>query len=103
MDSSPATSAPVDALVRCLLVSGMSIASMDLLSYLEPLPMHQLLLHEARSIRDWLSTDRDQLLAVVHRDMHIARHNVAELTRYLDQHSAHLSTCAGAMADSLPL
>ena len=138
VDNSPATSLPVDALVRPLTpanrslrflesgafgppqistvssraaVSGMSIASMDLLSYLDPLPMDRLLLHEARSIRDWPSMVRDQLHAVAHRDIHVARHNVAKLTRhnvakltrYLDLQSAHLAACAGAMDDSLPL
>ena len=107
VDNSPAMSAPVDALVQPLApanrslrflesgvfgppqistvssraaVSGMYIASMDLLSYLEPLPMDRLLLHEARSIRAWPSMDRDHLLAVAHREIHVA----AELTRYLD-------------------
>ena len=46
--------------------------------------MDRLLLHEARSVRDWPSTDRDQLLAVAHRDIHVARQNVADLTRNLD-------------------
>ena len=47
-------------------VPGMSIASLDLLSHIEPLPMDCLLLHEASSIREWSSTDREQLLAVAH-------------------------------------
>ena len=82
VDNSPAASAPVDALVRPLTpanrslqflesgafgppqistvssrvaVSGMSIASMDLLSYLEPLPMDRLLLHETNYSR-WRMT-----------------------------------------------
>ena len=82
---------------------GMSKASMDLLSHIEPLPMDRLLLHEAHSVREWPSTDRKQLLAVAHRDIHVAHHNVAEMTRYLDLHSAQLSACAGAMNDNLPL
>ena len=110
VDHSPASSSPVDALVRPLTpattslrflesgafgppqintvsprtaVSGMSIASMDLLSFLKLLPMDRLLLHEAWSVRDWPSTDWDQLLAVAHRDIHVARQNVADLTGYL--------------------
>ena len=62
--------------------------------------MDRLLLHEARSMP---STDRDQLLAVAQRDIYVARHNLAELTRNLDLQSAHLAACAGAMDDSLPL
>ena len=65
--------------------------------------MDWLLLHEALSVRDWRSTDRDQLLAVAHQDIHVARQNVADLTRYLDVQSAHLAACAGAGDDSLPL
>ena len=84
-------------------MSGMSVASMDLISFLDPLPMDRLLLHEVSSIRDWPSIDLDHLLAVAHRDMHVTRHDVAELTRYLDIYSAHLSSCAGAMDESLPL
>ena len=65
--------------------------------------MDRFLLHEARSVRDWPSTERDQLLAVAHRDIHVARQNVADLTRYLNIQSAHLAACAGAGDDSLPL
>ena len=65
--------------------------------------MDRLLLHEVHAARGWPSTDRDEILVVAHRDLHVARHNVAELTRYLDLHYAHLSSCAGAMDNSLPL
>ena len=64
--------------------------------------MDRLVLHDARVVRDWPSADRDQLLAVVHRDLHVARRNVAELTRYLDDQAAHLAACAGAGEDKLP-
>ena len=117
MDHSPATSSTVDAIVRLLTpankslrfntissratVSGMSIASMDLISYLEPLPMDRLVLHEVRSVCAWPSTDRDQLLAVAHRDIHVVRQNVADLTRYMGIQYAHLAACAGD--DSVPL
>ena len=84
-------------------VPDLSVASLDLLTFLEPLPMDRLLLHEVHATRGWPSTDWDQILAVAHRDLHVARHNVAELTRYLDLHYAHLSSCAGAMDNSLPL
>ena len=69
--------------------------------------MDRLLLHEACLVREWPSTDQEQLLAVAHRDIHVARHNVAEITHYLDLHSAQLSACraacTGAMNESLPL
>ena len=53
--------------------------------------MDRLLWHKARSVPEWPSADRNQLLAVT------------EMTRYLDIHSAQLSTCAGAMDGTLPL
>ena len=84
-------------------VPGMSIASMDLLSHIEPLPVDRLLLYEVCSVREWPSADRDQLIVVVHSDIHVARHNVAEMTSYLYLDSAQLSACAGAMDDTLPL
>ena len=34
-------------------VPGMCIASTDLLSYIDPLPMDRLALHDARAVRDW--------------------------------------------------
>ena len=84
-------------------VTDMSIASMDLLSHIKPLTMDRLLLHKACSAREWPSADRDQLLAVAHHDIHVARQNLADMTRYLDIHSAQLSACAGAMDGTLPL
>ena len=65
--------------------------------------MDRLALHDARAVRDWPAEDRTQLLAVAHRDLHVARRNVAELTRYLDDQAAHLSICAGAAEDIIPL
>ena len=84
-------------------VPGLCIASTDLLSYIDPLPMDWLDLHSARAVRDWPSADREQLLVVAHRDLHVTRRNVAELTRYLDDQAAHLAVCAGAEDDRLPL
>ena len=82
---------------------GICIASEDLLSYIDPLPMDRLILHDAQVVRGWLSTERDQLLAVAHLDVHVARRNVADITRYLDIHYAHLAAYAGAGDDSIPL
>ena len=64
--------------------------------------MDRLALHDARAVH-WPSADRDQLLAVAHRDLHVARRNVAELTRYLDNQAAHLAAYAGSEEDLLPL
>ena len=50
-----------------------------------------------------LPRDRDQILAVAGRDLTVARHNLAELTRYLDVHAAHLASCARGDDDSIPL
>ena len=36
-----------------------------------------------------------QILAVAHRDLRVARQNIAELQLYVDDHAAHLSNCAG--------
>ena len=37
------------------------------------------------------------------RDLTVARRNLAELTRYIDIHAAHLATCAGESDDNIPL
>ena len=42
-------------------------------------------------------------LAVAHRDLYIARRNVAELTRYLDDQAAQLAVYADAGDESVPL
>ena len=54
-------------------------------------------------MRSWPAAARDELLAVAHRDLAVARRNVADFTSYLDQHSAYFAACAGAMDDTLPL
>ena len=84
-------------------VSSVSLASSDLLSYVEPLPLDQLVFHSADTVRSWPAAARDELLAVAHRDMAVARCNLADLTLYLDNQSTHLAACAGAMDNSIPL
>ena len=84
-------------------VSSVSIASTDLLYYVEPLPLDQLVCHSAHTVWSWPTVAREELLAVAHWDMALARRNLADLTRYLDLHSAHLAACSGAMEDTLPL
>ena len=46
---------------------------------------------------------RKQILAVAGRDLSVARRNLAELTRYVDMHAAHLATCTGSADDRIPL
>ena len=87
----------------CVAVPGMRIASTDLLSFIDPLPMDRLALFDNNTVRDWPAEDRHQLLAVAHRDIHIARSNFANLTQYLDNQAAQLAVCAGAGDDNVPL
>ena len=81
-------------------VSSASIASTELQSIIETLPMDQLVCHTPRSIQ---TAARDEILAVAHRYLTVARRNVAEFTKYLNMHSAHLAACAGAINDTVPL
>ena len=84
-------------------VSSVSLGSTDLLYYVEPLPLDQLLYHDIQTVRAWPDAARDELLAVAHRDVAVARRNLADMTRYLDMHTAHLAAFSGALNDSLPL
>ena len=61
-------------------VSGISLGSTDLLQYIDPLLMDQLLYHEVQAVRAWPESARDELLAVAQRDVTIARRNLAEFT-----------------------
>ena len=65
--------------------------------------MDQLLYHEVQAVRAWPESARDELLAVAQRDVTVVRQNLAELTRYVDIHAAHLAACSGALDDSIPL
>ena len=42
--------------------------------------------HAPRSVQSWPTAARDEILAVAHRDLAVARRNVAEFTHYLDLH-----------------
>ena len=84
-------------------VSNVSLASSDLLAYVEPLPLDQLMFHSTDTVRSWPVAARDEVLAVAHRDMAVARRNLAELTQYLDNQSTHLAACTRVMDDSIPL
>ena len=61
-------------------VSSVSLASTDLLYYVEPLLLVQLVCHSADTVRSWPAAGRDELLAIAHRDMAVARRNMADLT-----------------------
>ena len=80
-----------------------SIASTDLQTFIDPLPLDNLICYGASTVQSWPARDRDQILAVAGRDIAVARHNVAELTRYLDVHAAHLATCLRSDDDNIPL
>ena len=54
-------------------------------------------------MRAWPESAYSELLAVAQHDVAIARQNLAELTRYVDIHAAHLAACSGALDDSIPL
>ena len=84
-------------------ISGMCIMSTDLLSFIDPLPMDRLALHNYSIARYWPAEDKHQLLAVAHRDLHVARRNVADLTRCLDDQAVQLAVYAGAGEDTIPL
>ena len=84
-------------------VSSVSLASSDVLCYVEQLPLDQLVFHSADTVRSWPAAARDELLTVAHWDIAVARRNLADLTLYLDNQSVHLVACAGAMDNTIPL
>ena len=84
-------------------VPGTCIASTYLLTFIDPLLMDRLALHDHHTARDWPAEDRRQLLAVAHRDLYVARRNVADLTRYIDDQAAQLTVYADAGDESVPL
>ena len=86
-------------------VSGSSIASPELQEFVELLPLDQLICHTPVAVQAWPTAAREEVLAVAHRhrDLAVARRNVADFTHYLDLHAAHLAACVGALDDSAPL
>ena len=80
-----------------------SIASLDLQTFIDPLPLDQLICYSADTVRSWPTEDREQILVVASRDLTVARRNLAELTRYVDIHAVHLATCTGGSDDTIPL
>ena len=84
-------------------VPDLCIASSNLLSLMDPLPMDRLSRHTVASIRSWPAADRHNILAVANRDVRVVRQNLAELQLYFDDHAAHLANCASADDDSIAL
>ena len=84
-------------------VSSSSIASLELQTFVEPLLLDQLICHTPGAVQAWPTAAREEVLAIAHRDLAVARRNVADFTHYLDLHAAHLAACAGALDDSVPL
>ena len=79
------------------------IASMNLLSLIDPLPMDRLSRHTIAAVCSWPAVDRHHILAVANRDIRVARQNLAELQLYVDDHAAHLANCASADDDEIAL
>ena len=103
LTSGPAEHAQLHVPLSRGAVSDVSLASTDLLSYVEPLPLNQLICHSTCTVRSWPAARRDELLAVAYRDMAVARRNMADLTLYLDIQSTHLAACYKALDDNLPM
>ena len=60
-------------------VPDICIASSNLLSLIDPLPLDRLSRHPVAAICSWPSTDRHHILADANRDIRVARQNLAEL------------------------
>ena len=84
-------------------VPDLCIASTNLLSLIDPLPMDRLSRHSVAAICSWLAVDRHHILAVAIRDIRVARQNLAELQLYVDDHVAHLANCASADDEEIAL
>ena len=79
------------------------IASSNLLSLMDPLPMDRLSRHTVAAICSWPAADHHDILAVANRDIRVARQNLAELQLYVDDHAAHIANCASADYDRIAL
>ena len=84
-------------------VPDLCIASTNLLSLIDPLPMDRLSQHTVAAVCSWPAVDRHHILAVTNRDVRVARQNLAELQLYVDDHAAHLANCASADDDEIAL
>ena len=84
-------------------VASISLASTDLLLHVGPLPMEQLILHDTPTVCGWPNSARDELFAVAHRNIAVARRNLASMTQYVDLQDDHLAACEGGLDDGIPL
>ena len=84
-------------------VTDLCIASSNLLSVVDPLPLDRLSRHTVATIRSGPSTDRRHILAVASRDIRVAHQNLAELQLYVDNPVAHIANCAAADDDDIPM
>ena len=84
-------------------VPDLCIASMNLLSMIDPLPLDRLSRHTVAAICSWPPVGRHHILAVANRDVRVARQNLAELQLYVDDHAAHIANCASADDDDIAL
>ena len=82
-------------------VPDLCIASTNLLSLIDPLPMDRLS-RVATHCRGYLLMAGD-ILAVANRDVRVTRQNLAELQLYVDDHVAHIANCASADDDRIAL
>ena len=74
-------------------VPDLCIASANLLSLIDPLPLDRLSRHTVAAICSWPVIDRHHILAVANRDLRVTRQNLAELQLYVDDHAAHIANC----------
>ena len=65
--------------------------------------MEQLILHDTATVCGWPHRARGELFAVAHRDIAVARHNLARMTQYVDLQDDHLAACDGGLDDDIPL
>ena len=84
-------------------VLDLCIASTNLLSLIDPLPMDRLSRHTVAAICSWPAVDRHDILAVANRDVRVARQNLADLQLYVDDQAAHIANCASADDDGIAL
>ena len=84
-------------------VPDLCIASANLLSLIDPLPLDRLSRHTVAAICSWPATDRHHILAVANRDLRVARQNLTELQLYVDDHAAHIANCVSVDDDDIPL
>ena len=84
-------------------VPDLCIASTNLLSLIDPLPLDRLSRHTVAAFCSWPAVDRHHILAVANKDVRVAWQNLAELQLYVDDHAAHIANCASADDDRIAL